>query len=157
MFIQIVKPDQEVNVFMLKRGDGDGAWLACADADLDVPSTFPGRAVQVCAVPSLPCLNWACWHSRQFLTAIAQTEEGWGRETHSMVTCNYSNSQRNILKKNRETKAKGWSEAAARSAPWPAVAASFTLPCSTSPPKVAVCGCALESNPEWSSHNKWHC
>lgn len=149
---------------MLKRGAGDGGWLACADADLDVPSTFP-----VCAVPSLPSLNWACWHSRQFLTAIAQTEEGWGRETLSMVTCNYSNSQRSILKKNRhkrrshqwekprETKAKGWSEAVARSAPWPAVAASFTLPCSTSPPKVAACGCALESNPECGSHNKWHC
>lgn len=92
----------------------------------------------------------------------------WGgvRKTHSMATCNYSNSQRNILKnmkkshqweKLRETKAKGWSEAVARSAPWPAVAASFTLPCSTSPPKVTACGCALESNPECSSHNKWHC
>lgn len=75
-FIQTVKIDQEVNVFMLKGGDGDGGWLAWADADLEVPSALVGNAVYVCAVPSLPCLNWACWHSRQFLTAMAQTGEG---------------------------------------------------------------------------------
>ena len=39
------------------------------------------------------------------------------------------------------------SGAMTRSVLWPTLAASFTLPCSTSPPKVVVQGCALESQP----------
>lgn len=69
-------------------------WLAWADADLDVPSALVGKAVYVCDVPSLPRLNWACWHSRQFLTAMAHTREGY-----NMTPSKYSNSQRNSLKK----------------------------------------------------------
>lgn len=39
------------------------------------------------------------------------------------------------------------SGAMTRSVLWPTLAASFTLPCSTSPPRVTVQGCALESHP----------
>lgn len=62
-------------------------------------------------------------------------------KTHLIHWENYNRSSWERQKQRRK------SGAMTRSVLWPTLAASFTLLCSTSPPKVTVQGCALESHP----------